>query len=1014
MASVRNLKNKKILFEQGTELVNYYRQNPCIAAYDLCRADLAPIQRIVFKDMWFKNYVISVMGRGCGKSQSVDSLSFIDDKGLCYLHEELPKIPSFLSDDETIELSYDGSMYTSIGFKPIKSISLEKNISGLKLKTKAGFENKGSFHHPVLTIDKQGSFYYKQLQEFKIGDYVCIQRGQNVFGKTQLSNDNAYLIGLFIGDGLISDKYSFQSITTENNNIKEFCVDYCINNNILHRIDIDKRTNNTVSIVFKQFSWFFEKYNIKRCLSYYKEVPKIIRSSDKNTQISFLRGLFDTDGGFEKTGVVTLCSVSKKLIKEVQMMLLNFGIISGIRKKKTKSKFGKAYILTIGSDDVLLFSKKIGFNVKYKQESLNNSLDNKKLNTNKNIIPFIKNTIVKELAEKYGSARSFSKLFSDKRYRFDDGNRKNLSYDVLNKIVNTIEFYDVDQSIYNELKNISEINYYFDEVKSINNWSGDCYDFEMDMKDNVEPNYFSNGFINHNTYMQGLLAVLHCLLYPGYRVGLIAPTFRQSKMMFSEVEKLYSKSDIIRQACEKKPTRQTDTCYLKFKAVGGYSGSYIEALPLGADGAKIRGSRFYLVCIDELAQVPDKVLDLVVRPFAAVSLEPMTKVRRLEHQKKLVEEGLATEDDFEEETVNKMVMTSSGFFKFNHMWRRMKDHWDMMDKFGDEAKHVVYQIPYWFMPPGFLEVDSIAEAKRTMSSYEFKMEYEATMISDSEGFFKASLLEECTIDSGINIELVGKSDCRYVVGVDPNQGGAASCGIVIIKLGVINEVVNVLELKNKTTQGLTEAIQRIYDTYNVVRIFMDKGGGGKAIMDLLEDGYGGHEPLIDRTDKDKLHVEGLHVLEMVNFNPAWISDANFSTLSLLENNRLKFPETPLGSNDRFAIVFSKINMLKSQMLSIVVTQTASGLLHFDTPKKGQNKDLYSAMILASYGVRMIEKELEEDGLPVLFTAGGMIRQHAHNSSWVEHTAAVKSQPVQKITMASGRDFSAAVLKKRIK
>jgi len=517
------------------------------------------------------------------------------------------------------------------------------------------------------------------------------------------------------------------------------------------------------------------------------------------------------------------------------------------------------------------------------------------------------------------------------------------------------------------------------------------------------------------TYMQGLLAVLHCLLYPGYRVGLIAPTFRQSKMIFSEVEKLYSKSPIVRQATEKRPTRGTDTCFLRFKAVGGHTGSYIEALPLGADGAKIRGSRFYLICIDELAQVPDKVLDLVVRPFAAVSLEPMEKVRRLEQQRKLVEQGLAKEGDFEEESVNKMVMTSSGFFKFNHMYRRMKDHWEMMDKFGEEAKHSVFQIPYWFMPTGFLEKDSIEEAKRTMSTYEFMMEYEAAMISDSEGFFKASLLEECTIDSGVNIELRGRSDSQYVVGVDPNQGGAASCGVVIIKLGAINKVVNVLELKNKTTQGLTEAIQRIFDTYNVVRIFMDKGGGGKAVMDLLEEGYNDHEPFIDRTDKDKRHLKGLHVLEMVNFNPAWISDANFATLALLEDKRLKFPEPPTGVDDTSAVSFSKINMLKSQMLSIIVTQTPSGLLHFDTPKKGQNKDLYSAMILAAYGARIIERELEEDGLPILFTHGGMVRQRSKNSSWQEHNVSNKATPLPTKTMQhSGKDLSKAVLQKRIK
>ena len=515
------------------------------------------------------------------------------------------------------------------------------------------------------------------------------------------------------------------------------------------------------------------------------------------------------------------------------------------------------------------------------------------------------------------------------------------------------------------------------------------------------------------TFMQGLLAVLHCLLYPGYRVGLIAPTFRQSKMMFSEVEKLYSKSNIVREACEKKPTRGTDTCYLKFKAVGGHSGSYIEALPLGVDGAKIRGSRFYLVCVDELAQVPDKVLDLVVRPFAAVSLEPMENVRRLEYQESLINQGLAVEGDFEEETVNKMVMTSSGFFKFNHMWRRMKDHWVMMDKFGPEAKHVVHQVPYWFLPPGFLVKDSIMEAQRVMSSYEFKMEYEAAMISDSEGFFKASLLEECTMDSGFNIELRGDPEGRYVVGVDPNQGGDASCGVIIIKLGIINKIVNVLELRDRTTQGLTEAVQRIYSAYNVVRIFMDKGGGGKAVMDLLEDGYGGKEPLIDRTDKDKRHIQGLHILEMVNFNPSWISDANFATLSLLEEKRLRFPEVPLSPDDRFAVIYEKINKLKSQMLNIIVTQTASGLLHFDTPKKGQNKDLYSALILAAHGARMVEKELEEEGAPVLFTDSGMVRARGAAASW-NPLEAIKQHSKPKIVRDSGMGLSAAVLKKKIK
>lgn len=477
------------------------------------------------------------------------------------------------------------------------------------------------------------------------------------------------------------------------------------------------------------------------------------------------------------------------------------------------------------------------------------------------------------------------------------------------------------------------------------------------------------------TYMLGTLAVLSCLLFPGYRVGLIGPVFRQSKMIFSEVEKLYTKSSILREACEKRPTRGSDAVYLKFKSVGGMSGSYIEGLPL-ADGSKIRGSRFYLVCIDELAQVPDKILDMVVRPMGATTLEPMENVRRIEKQRKLIELGLATEEDFEEDSVNKMVMTSSGYYKFNHMWRRMRDYWKQMEIDGDDkSKYAIHQVPHWDLPDGFLDKDNIDEARRVMSNMEFRMEYEAHMASESEGFFKASLLEMCTLDSGFSIEAKGKIGEQYILGVDPNQAGrTSSCGMCIIKLGTINKLVNVLELKKKTTQDITKTVQEICKNYNVVRIFMDKGGGGKSVYDLLEDGYDGYEPVIDRTDKDKQHMQGRHILELINFNPGWISDANFTTLSLLEDKVLRFPEPPTSTLDLDAVIYERIKTLKSQMLNIVVTQTSSGLLHFDTPKKGQKKDLYSSLILAAHGVRMFEKEMNPEPEPVLF-ASGLIRSH---------------------------------------
>lgn len=981
---------------QGPELIAFYRANPCIAAYDLLGVDLAPVQRVVFEDMWFGNYTISICSRGFGKSQSIDSLTYFKDKGLCYLHEELPEIPFYLNDGEEEIISYNKDIYTSVGFRPIDKLCLEKELIGKELVTYNGFVNRGSSHHPLLTINKDGDLLYKRLDEFKPEDKVCIQRGQNVFGTVNIPLDDAYLIGLFIGDGSIKNGYNI-SITTNDDYIKNFCIGYCNKNNISYRLRKDKRTKNTYSIYFKSFNYFFEQYKIDRVLSYDKSIPLCIRQATKNVQVAFLQGYFDTDGTVHNTnGGVSCCSVSKKLITELHLLLLNFDIISRLRFKKTKSAFGKSYLIDLFSENALKFKLNVGFRLKRKQDILDIYFKNKKLNPNKDTIPYVKE-LCKLIKSDYVNLNS-------KKYNDHDlqklninfyWNSKDISYNKLDKFI-----YDIDKIIalkyklsdeslilLSKLKEIYNTNYYFDTVVSIDNWQGDCYDFEMNMGDDkIEPNYFSNGFINHNTFILGLLAALSCLLIPGYRVGLVAPSFRQSKMIFAEVEKLYNKSSILREACKKQPIRGSDTAYLEFKSPAGGNASRLEAIPIGNDGAKIRGSRFYLICADELAQIPDKILDMVLRPMGATKQDPMANVRKVEQQNRLIELGIATEDDFEDETVNKMVMTSSGYYKFNHMYRRMRTYWDKIALGPSEAaKYKVHQIPHWLLPEGFLDSDNIDEARRVMSSHEFRMEYEADMISDSEGFFKASVLEDCTAGSGFSVKMRGESGKQYVMGIDPNQGGSASCGVVIIELGVINKVVNAVELKKNTTQELTSSVQELCGVYNIKRIFMDKGGGGKAVMDLLEEGYGGKEPIIDRSEPDNALKEGRHILEMINFNPAWISDANFSTLSLLEDKKLLFPQPPTSTLDAESIRYEAVELLKRQMLNIIVTQTASGALHFDTPKKGQNKDLYSAIILAGYGVKILSKELEIED-EILHSLGGVVRQRNSSTGWspVEH------------------------------
>ena len=252
------------------------------------------------------------------------------------------------------------------------------------------------------------------------------------------------------------------------------------------------------------------------------------------------------------------------------------------------------------------------------------------------------------------------------------------------------------------------------------------------------------------TFLGGLHAGLRGILYPGNRIGLIAPSFRQSKLLFSEVEKLYERSPLFQESLVRAPAKTADSCYCKFRAAEGQIGSYIEALPLGADGAKIRGSRFWEVIADEAAQIDPIVLNTVVRGFLATSQDPMANVRLM---RELEASGLSLEEALKRTSSNKYILSSTAFFQWNHLWGRVSNFIETIYgaykkkcRSGEDVSNYTFkggplndgQIPYRLLSdgescltaftykdpsPGFMNVKTINKARQEMSDYEFRMEY---------------------------------------------------------------------------------------------------------------------------------------------------------------------------------------------------------------------------------------------------------------------------------------------------
>ena len=477
------------------------------------------------------------------------------------------------------------------------------------------------------------------------------------------------------------------------------------------------------------------------------------------------------------------------------------------------------------------------------------------------------------------------------------------------------------------------------------------------------------------TFLQAVLAILKAMLYPGHRVGLIAPTFRQSKLIFDECSRLYQRSPILRDACEKKPTQQSDNCYIRFKSVAGQPGSLVQAIPLG-DGTKIRGSRFFTIVLDEFPHIPPEIFNLVIRPMAATVADPMENVDRLERRQLLLEKGLITQEELDDEgSSNQIIITSSGYFTFNHMYDLYKVYRDEMLR-GNE-KYAAFRVPYKLLPPGFLDKDNVESARREMSSLEFRMEYEAAFIPDTDAFYKASLLEACSKTS-FSTQVAGDPGKSYCLGIDPARS-EDSFALAVVEIGHPAKVVHALEIQKQPFPKMAQTIEDLCTAFNVTHIYMDAQGGGMAIADILAENPTNHAagPILDPEEELSQLKSGRKILTLCNFSSDFISESNFSALRLLEHRELLFPILPQNKEPDSIIEESwqTIRDMKNQMQSIELTETPTGKHHFDVPKGGghgkQKKDLYTAFMLAA---RCIYDILWTEGMPEdIMHHGGVIR-----------------------------------------
>ncbi len=180
----------------------------------------------------------------------------------------------------------------------------------------------------------------------------------------------AAFLGYLIGDGHISEVKRLIGLTTGD---KEQADRFSELTEELFNVTTRKKWNDGRWRVFfhsKDVEEFLKYLGLKsgRCAKV-KDVPDVILRSPKEVVAAFLRAYFDCDGYAGKQGVI-LSTSSESMSKTVQLLLLNFGILSTRRPHKD----GGWHVHVTGQSAVA-FQGEIGFGLRRKQEALQKYVD---------------------------------------------------------------------------------------------------------------------------------------------------------------------------------------------------------------------------------------------------------------------------------------------------------------------------------------------------------------------------------------------------------------------------------------------------------------------------------------------------------------------------------------------------------------------------------------------------------------------------------------------------------------
>jgi len=318
------------------------------------------------------------------------------------------------------------------------------------------------------------------------------------------SEKSCQILGYVLGDGGIErsiEKRKSLSLTDKNSSLLTHYQDLIKDTfNIEGRLR--KKKGNSNSVRYPAYiAEYFQKIAPEILVpSPQREVPQFIFSLPNNEIAAFLGGFFDAEGTNGRH-FVQFSSSNSVLLRQIQVLLLRFGLQSYIYSDFEKDKKKWRYKLTIYSQKQLKkFDKEIKFSCSIKKEKLKKYLFSMSQNPKS---CFADSLPIKSEILKIKKELAVSCYDIPKRLYYHLGRNNTLKRENVAEFIEIFSNQFTEMSpqkilIMDKLKKFAKSDIIWENIKEVKRMESDCR-FVYDLTVPIYENYVANGFITHNS-----------------------------------------------------------------------------------------------------------------------------------------------------------------------------------------------------------------------------------------------------------------------------------------------------------------------------------------------------------------------------------------------------------------------------------------------------------------------------------------------------------------------------------